>query len=116
MAYLFFTLSRVFQALRIYINDELEVLRSFLTKSVDLLKSGGRIVILSYHSLEDRIVKEVFKYEALDCICPKDYPVCKCDKESRLKILVKKPIVPSTFEVERNSRARSAKLRAAERI
>jgi 16S rRNA (cytosine1402-N4)-methyltransferase len=110
------TLSRVFQAFRIYVNDELEVLKSFLTKSVDLLSEGGRIVILSYHSLEDRIVKEVFKYETLDCICPKDYPVCKCDKEQRLKILTKKPVVPSMFEIENNIRSRSAKLRAAERI
>jgi 16S rRNA (cytosine1402-N4)-methyltransferase len=91
-------------------------LKSFLTKSVDLLSKGGRIVILSYHSLEDRIVKEVFKYETLDCICPKDYPVCKCDKEQRLKILTKKPVVPSMFEIENNIRSRSAKLRAAERI
>jgi 16S rRNA (cytosine1402-N4)-methyltransferase len=110
------TLSRVFQAFRIYINDELEVLKSFLTKSVDLLGEGGRIVILSYHSLEDRIVKEVFKYETLDCVCPKDYPVCKCDKEKRLKILTKKPFVPSLSEIENNIRSRSAKLRAAERL
>jgi 16S rRNA (cytosine1402-N4)-methyltransferase len=110
------TLSRVFQALRIYVNDELEMLKSFLTKSVDLLSEGGRIVILSYHSLEDRIVKEVFKYETLDCICPKDYPVCKCGKVPRLKILTKKPVVPSMLEIENNTRSRSAKLRAAERI
>jgi 16S rRNA (cytosine1402-N4)-methyltransferase len=110
------TLSRVFQALRIYINDELEVLKSFLIKSVDLLAEGGRIVILSYHSLEDRIVKDVFKYETLDCICPKDFPVCQCDKEPRLKILTKKPVVPLPIEIEGNSRSRSAKLRAAVRI
>ena len=110
------TLSRVFQALRIYVNDELGVLKTFLTDSVSLLKKGGRIAILTYHSLEDRIVKEHFKYEMLDCICPKDFPVCKCDKESRLKILTKKPIVPSTNEVRQNIRSRSAKLRVAERI
>jgi 16S rRNA (cytosine1402-N4)-methyltransferase len=110
------TLSRVFQALRIYVNDELEALKTFLTKSVDLLTNGGRIVILTYHSLEDRIVKESFKYEALNCICPKDYPVCMCDKESRLRILTKKPITPSEEELQNNIRARSAKLRAAERI
>ena len=97
-------------------NDELNVLKIFLEKAVDLLKPGGRIVILSYHSLEDRIVKEQFKYETLDCICPKDYPVCKCDKERRLKILTKKPVTPSTGEIEKNIRSRSAKLRAAERI
>lgn len=110
------TLSRVFQALRIYVNDELEILKSFIHKAVDLLKLGGRIVILSYHSLEDRIIKDAFRFESLDCICPKDFPVCRCEKESRLKILTKKPILPSEDEVMRNPRARSAKLRAAERI
>ena len=72
--------------------------------------------MISYHSLEDRIVKEIFKYETLDCICPKEYPVCQCDKERRLKILTKKPVVPSEKEVALNPRARSAKLRAAERV
>ena len=110
------TLSRVFQALRIFVNDELNTLEIFLKKSIELLKKKGVLVIISYHSLEDRIVKDFFKYEALDCICPKDYPVCKCDKESRLKILTKKPVVPSLKEIEQNIRARSAKLRAAERI
>jgi 16S rRNA (cytosine1402-N4)-methyltransferase len=110
------TLSRVYQAFRIFVNDELNVLRSFLEKAVGLLKPGGRIVIISYHSLEDRIVKEVFKYETIDCICPKDYPVCKCDKEKRLKILTKKPVLPSDDEIKNNFRSRSAKLRAAERI
>ncbi len=110
------TLSRVFQALRIYINDELEVLKLFLEKSVDLLQLGGRIVILSYHSLEDRIVKELFKYETLNCICPKDYPVCKCNKEKRLRILTRKPVTPLPSEIKINFRARSAKLRAAERV
>ncbi len=110
------TLSRVFQALRIYVNDELNVLKIFLEKAIPLLKTGGRIVILSYHSLEDRIVKEQFKYETLDCICPKEYPVCICDKEKRLKILTRKPVTPSPGEIENNIRARSAKLRAAERV
>jgi 16S rRNA (cytosine1402-N4)-methyltransferase len=114
--YLNKTLSRVFQALRIYVNDELETLKTFLTKSVDLLKVKGRIVIISYHSLEDRIVKEHFKYETLDCVCPKDYPVCRCDKEKRLKILTKKPVTPSVEEINLNMRSRSAKLRAAERL
>jgi 16S rRNA (cytosine1402-N4)-methyltransferase len=114
--YLSKTLSRVFQALRIYVNDELETLKVFLTKSVDLLKVKGRIAIISYHSLEDRIVKDHFKYETLNCICPRDYPVCKCDKEKRLKILTKKPVVPSEKEINLNIRARSAKLRAAEKV
>ncbi len=110
------TLSKIFQALRIYVNDELEVLKTFLNKSIDLLAVGGRIVILSYHSLEDRIVKDIFKYETINCICPKDFPVCKCGKVPRLKILTKKPITPSDEEIKLNFRSRSAKLRAAERI
>lgn len=114
--YLTKTLSRVFQALRIYVNNELENLKMFLTKSVDLLQSGGRIVILTYHSLEDRIVKESFKYETLDCICPKEYPVCKCDKVKRLKLITKKPLIPSEIEIQNNRRARSAKLRVAEAV
>jgi 16S rRNA (cytosine1402-N4)-methyltransferase len=110
------TLSRIFQSLRIYVNDELGVLKTFLEKSVSLLKKDARIVVISYHSLEDRIVKETFKYETLDCICPKEYPVCQCDKERRLKILTKKPVIPSQEEITVNPRARSAKLRAAERV
>ncbi len=114
--YLNKSLSRIFQALRIEVNNELEELKKFLRKSVDLLAVGGRIVIISFHSLEDRIVKEAFKFESLDCVCPPDFPVCKCDKKKRLKILTKKPLIPSDEEVKKNFRARSAKLRAAERI
>ncbi|MDP3149681.1 MAG: 16S rRNA (cytosine(1402)-N(4))-methyltransferase RsmH [Ignavibacteria bacterium] len=109
------TLARIFQALRIYVNDELGALKTFLTKAVDLLLPSGRIVILTYHSLEDRIVKDLFKFEESSCICPPGFPVCTCNKVSRLKILTKKPILPGEDEILLNNRSRSAKLRAAEK-
>lgn len=110
------TLSRVFQAFRIHVNNELEFLKQFLGNSMKVLKSGGRLVLISYHSLEDRIVKEFFNYEQLSCVCPKESPICTCGKEQRLKILTKKPLIPSEVEINSNRRARSAKLRVAERI
>jgi len=110
------SLSRIFQALRIYVNGELDELREFLEKSVSLLSKGGRIAVISYHSLEDRIVKELFKYESLDCICPRDFPVCVCKKEKRLELITRKAVIPSDDEIKDNRRSRSAKLRVAERI
>ncbi len=110
------TLSRVFQSLRIYVNNELEELKLFLDKSIDLINKGGRIVILTYHSLEDRIVKEFFKYESLSCICPPEMPICTCGKEASLKIITRKPVIAGEEELNRNPRSRSAKLRAAEKL
>ena len=108
--------SRIFQALRILINDELGKLQEFLKNSVEVLLPGGRLVVISYHSLEDRIVKEFFRHENLKCVCPKDVPVCTCGKVQRLKIITRKPIVPSEEEIRANRRSRSAKMRVAERI
>lgn len=110
------TLSRVFQAFRIFINDELEELKSFLANSMEVLSSGGRLAIISFHSLEDRIVKEFFRYEEKDCVCPPNIPICICDKKSRLKIITKKPIIAGDSELNENPRARSAKLRVGVKL
>jgi len=110
------TLARVFQAIRIQVNRELDVLQQTLRASLDFLGTGGRVVVISYHSLEDRIVKQFFKEAESDCICPPELPVCVCDKEQELKILTRNIITASEEEVQRNPRARSAKLRAAERV
>jgi len=107
--------ARIFQALRIYINGEMDVLKTALSDAVKMLNPGGRIVVISYHSLEDRIVKKFFQYEELDCICPNGFLKCVCDKKSRLKILTKKPLLPKEDEIKQNPRARSAKMRVAER-
>ncbi|KXG78488.1 Ribosomal RNA small subunit methyltransferase H [Fervidicola ferrireducens] len=107
---------RTFQALRIFVNDELEILSQSLKDAVELLKPGGRICVITFHSLEDRIVKHTFKELSRGCICPKGSPICTCNREKELKILTPKPILPSRDEVEANPRARSAKLRAGEKL
>jgi len=105
-----------FQALRIAVNDELGVLREGLNRSIALLKPGGRIVVITFHSLEDRIVKQTFAAAAKNCVCPPKMPVCSCGKKSELKVLTPRPVKAGLEEVERNPAARSAKLRAAEKI
>jgi 16S rRNA (cytosine1402-N4)-methyltransferase len=107
---------RTFQALRIEINRELDVLKSGLEAAIRWLAPGGRIAVISYHSLEDRIVKTTFNELARGCVCPPDLPVCTCGHEPVLRVLTRKAIVPSAEEIENNPRARSAKLRAAEKI
>ena len=107
---------KTFQAIRIEVNRELEVLQNSITKMVHLLKPGGRLVIISFHSLEDRIVKEIFKELYNDCICPPQIPQCRCDKKREIQIITRKPIKPTQEEVEINPRSRSAKLRIAEKL
>jgi 16S rRNA (cytosine1402-N4)-methyltransferase len=108
--------TRTFQALRIAVNDELGALRDVLPQAVSVLEPGGRLVVISFHSLEDRIVKHFMQREARDCICPPELPVCQCGHSATLRILTKKPVQPSREEVAANPRSRSAKLRAAERL
>jgi len=107
--------TRTFQALRIAVNDELAVLRSALETGAGLLKPGGRIAVISFHSLEDRIVKQFFLQESRDCICPPEFPVCACNHRASLRLPGRKPRIPQAEEIQRNPRARSAKLRVAEK-
>jgi 16S rRNA (cytosine1402-N4)-methyltransferase len=108
--------TRVFQALRIAVNDELGALRAGLDAAVQVLRPGGRLVVIAYHSLEDRVVKQHFRDEARGCSCPPRAPVCTCGRVVSLRVLTRKPVEPSAGEVAENPRARSARLRAAERV
>jgi 16S rRNA (cytosine1402-N4)-methyltransferase len=107
---------RTFQAIRIVVNDEIRSLEKALPAAVNVCEPGGRILVLSYHSLEDRIVKRFFADEARGCICPPDLPVCRCGAQARVRVLTRRPITASSEEVARNPRASAAKLRAAERV
>lgn len=106
---------RTYQAIRIELNRELEVLEENLNDFIDLLAEGGRICIITFHSLEDRIVKTIFKQNQNPCTCPKDFPVCVCKKKSKGMVVTRKPILPSEKELQENSRSRSAKLRVFEK-
>ncbi len=108
--------TRVFQALRIAVNRELENLERFLPLAIEALKPGGRLAVIAFHSLEDRIVKHVFKEEARGCVCPPSVPVCQCGRTPRVRIVKPFPMRPSEEEVRRNPRARSARLRVVERL
>lgn len=108
--------TRTFQALRIAVNDELGALEEALPQAVELLKPGGRLAVISFHSLEDRIVKNYFRREATDCLCPPHILFCECGHRASLAIVTRKPITPTEEEISRNPRARSAKLRVAERL
>ena len=108
--------TRVFQALRIAVNEEMDALQEGLAAALDLLRPGGRLVVLSYHSLEDRIVKRFIAAERRGCVCPPEIPVCVCGRNPRLRLLTRPSLTPTAEEIAANPRARSARMRAAERL
>ncbi len=108
--------TRVFQALRIEVNQELQALSRFLAAAVEKLNAGGRLAVISYHSLEDRMVKETFRRESGVCLCDPRLPVCVCGARRALLLLTRRPIRPRDSEIRRNPRSRSARLRAAEKL
>ena len=108
--------TRVFQALRIAVNRELEALELALPQALEVLEPGGRLLVISFHSGEDRVVKHFLAREARDCVCPPEVPVCVCDHRATVAILTRKPVTPSAAEIERNPRSRSARLRVAEKL
>ncbi|WP_124727716.1 16S rRNA (cytosine(1402)-N(4))-methyltransferase RsmH [Staphylospora marina] len=107
---------RTFQAIRIAVNDELNSFRDALHQAVELLRPKGRICVITFHSLEDRICKQFFQSQAETCVCPREFPVCVCGKKPVLEVVTRKPVLPSEEEIERNPRARSAKLRIAAKL
>lgn len=107
---------KTYQAIRIELNKELEVLENTLSQMIDLLKPGGRICVITFHSLEDRIVKSIFRNNENPCTCPPSFPVCMCGAKSKGKVVTRKPILPSEDELEHNSRSKSAKLRVFTRV
>lgn len=108
--------TRTFQALRIVVNNELNALEEFLPAALEVLKPGGRLAVIAFHSLEDRIVKRYFRKESKDCICPPKIPICVCGHKAKIREISRRPIRPEDSEIDGNPRARSAKLRAAEKI
>ena len=107
---------RIFQAIRIEVNNELAILSGALGDAVELLEKGARLAVITFHSLEDRIVKKTFSELSKGCVCPPDFPVCVCGKTPQIKVITKKPILPSADEIQANSRSKSAKLRICEKL
>ncbi|HSM24215.1 MAG TPA: 16S rRNA (cytosine(1402)-N(4))-methyltransferase RsmH, partial [Anaerolineaceae bacterium] len=108
--------TRTFQAIRIAVNQEMQAIETVIPNAIELLKPGGRLAIISFHSLEDRIVKTIFRQESKNCICPPQQPICTCQHIAKIKEINKKPIVASQKEITENPRSRSAKLRIAEKL
>lgn len=107
---------RIFQAIRIEVNDELSILKNTVLDIVDVLKPGGRLAIITFHSLEDRIIKQAFLELSKGCICPKSFPVCVCNNKPKIEVVTRKPILPTKEEENENSRSKSAKLRVAQKL
>jgi 16S rRNA (cytosine1402-N4)-methyltransferase len=106
---------KTFQAIRIELNKELEVLKNSLDEMIDVLDDDGRICIITFHSLEDRIVKNIFRKNENPCTCPSDFPICVCGNKSKGRVITRKPIIPSEEEIDENKRSKSSKLRVFER-